>query len=68
LTDAIPGQEFSDDHAARELAPIHGINLGFESFIGFLLVENSLREPAQESGGLLELANQLVKSDHSGGF
>ena len=32
-------------HAIRELAPIHGINLGFQNFVGFLLVGNSLREP-----------------------
>jgi len=29
-----------DHHAIRELAPIHGINLGFQNFIGLLLVGN----------------------------
>ena len=28
----------TDRHAVRELAPIHGINLGFQNFIGFLLL------------------------------
>jgi len=32
-----------DHHAIRELSPILGINLGFQNFIGFLLVGNSLR-------------------------
>jgi hypothetical protein len=34
----------TDRHAFRELAPIHGINLGFQNCIGFLLVGNSRRE------------------------
>jgi hypothetical protein len=61
------GKEISvaDHHAVLELVPIRGINLGFQNFVGFLRVGNSLREPplfaAQESGGLLELANRLAE-------
>ena len=37
-----------DHHAVHELAPIHEINLGFQNFIGSLLVGNSLTEESMD--------------------
>ena len=56
----------------RELAPIHGINLGFQNFIGFLLVGDSLREPrrirriAEIGQSACERAIILVDSEKDG--
>src|SRR5271170_2900643 len=58
--DACPLCITNDHHAVRELAPVHGINLGFPDGASTMLPKN----PAD----YWNWAISLRKSDHSDGF